>query len=131
MYLKVIINPLMLKEQGLIAPERGSNLTCKDDSTDQFTARSRELMEWRLVGENFPEDRALGDRTQLIRKVSLPRVCPSIDVVGLEFQNERPLRVFLLYSALRILAPIFHTHRTNVVRCFSQLFSNCLTCALV
>lgn len=104
--LQIIIDPLVLVKQGLIAPQRSCNSACRDNTSDQLTSRPGQLVNGTRVRKHLKENSAWRNRLELVREVCLPGVSPAIHIEWLKLKNKRPLRVWLFLATLGMQTPV-------------------------
>ena len=98
--IKVVVDALMLEEEGLVTPEGESDGARDDDTADKVTTGPRELMDGAGVGEYFEKNGTWADGAQLVGEIRLPGVGPTVDVVGFELEDEGP-------AGLRLSGAVF------------------------
>ena len=84
-----------------------------------------------FVSKNFEKNSTRVDCLKLVAEVILPLISPPIDVVWLKVETKRPYWILLLCTILRVLSLIHHTHYSDVISSFGQLFTYSLASALV
>ena len=96
--LDIVLHPVVLKVEFVVAPERGDLVGTRHEPPHEvlFTAKLGSLVE----AEDLKHDCVHGDNSQLVPKVVLILVCPSVDIVRLNINLVGPVRVRLLVSVL-------------------------------
>ena len=66
------------------------------------------ILRWAIVAINSKHDRVFRHNLKLFMEVILELVCPSIDIIGLDINLERPVRVLLLVAILIVLSQLHY-----------------------
>ena len=89
------------------------------------------MLNWAIVTENPEHHSVHGDDCKLVLEVVLVSIGPAIDVVGLNFDHERPVRMRLLPAILVKLGQFHDGHGTCMISNLGQMLANCLSGAIV
>ena len=89
------------------------------------------MLDWAIVSDNPEHHSVHGDYLKLLVEVILVSIGPAIDVVGLNFDHERPVWVVLLFAILVKLGKLHDGHGACMIRNLGQMLANCLSGAIV
>ena len=89
------------------------------------------MLDWAIVSDNPEHHSVHGDYLKLLVEVILVSIGPAIDVVGLNFDHERPVWVILLFAILVKLGKLHDGHGACMIRNLGQMLANCLSGAVV
>ena len=89
------------------------------------------MLNWAIVTENPEHHSVHGDDCKLVLEVVLVSIGPAIDVEGLNFDHERPVRMRLLPAILVKLGQLHNGHGTGVIADLVQVLANGLPGAVV
>ena len=89
------------------------------------------MLDWAIVSDNLEHNSVHGDYRKLVLEVILVSIGPAIDVVGLNFDHERPVWVVLLFAILVKLGKLHDGHGACMIRNLGQMLANCLSGAIV
>ena len=128
----VIFVAMMLEEKFLVAPERWCGLRTGDQPADvALWAFVITVLRRAVVAEDSEHDGVYWHNLKLILEVVLEGVGPAIDIVRLDIDLERPVRVLLLVAELIELSELHNGHGAGVVRNFVQVLANRLSSTVV
>ena len=123
--LDIILVPMVLEEEHLVAPLRASRLRTGHNVTNQSVLAT--VLRRHVVTEDLEHDCVLGDEAQLVLEVVLVLVRPSVDIIGLDIDLERPVWLLLLVSVLIKLGELHDRHGTGMVSDLGQVLANALS----
>jgi len=125
----VVIESSVLKEQLGVAPEGAELVGAGCNPADQFlfATELRRLVE----GEHLEHDGARGDSLDLVLEVILVLVGPAVDIVALELNLERPVRLSLLVTSLIVVSDVHDGGGAKVISHGGELLADSGTSALV
>ena len=89
------------------------------------------MLDWAIVSDNPEHHSVHGDYRKLVLEVILVSIGPAIDVVGLNFDHEGPVRMRLLPAILVKLGQLHDGHGACMVRNLVQMLTNCLSGTVV
>lgn len=89
------------------------------------------MLDWAIVTENPEHHSVHGDDSKLVLEVVLVGIGPAINVVGLNFDVERPVRMRFLPAILVKLGKFHDGHGACMIRNLGQMLANCLSGAIV
>ena len=131
-HLDVVLVTMMLEEKLLVAPERWGGLRTGDEPADvAFWAFVITVLRWAVVAENSEHDGVFWHNLELVLEVVLESVGPAIDIIRLDIDLERPVRVLLLVAVLIELSQLHDGHGTGVIADLVQVLANGLPGAVV
>jgi len=126
---KVVLVTVLLEEQLLVTPERGDSLGAGDNPTDEVVLAAK--LGRLVVGLNL-EDGSVGvELRKLILEVILVLIGPSIDIIRLKLNHERPVGLVLLLAVLIEKRELHEGRGTDVVGGISEPFTVSLAEALI
>lgn len=126
---KVVLVTVLLEEQLLVTPERGDGLGAGDNPTDEVVLATK--LGRLVVGLNL-EDGSVGvELGKLILEVVLVLIGPSIDIIRLKLNHERPVGLVLLLAVLIEKRHLHEGRGTDVVGGISEPFTVSLAEALI
>ena len=128
----VVVVTVMLEEKLLVAPERWGGLRAGDEPADvALGALVVTVLGWAVVAEDSEHDGVNRHNLKLVLEVVLESVGPAVDIVRLDINLERPVRIFLLVAVLIVLGKFHNGHGTGVIGDLSQVLADRLTGAVV
>lgn len=128
----VIVVAMVLEEKLLVAPERWCGLRAGNQPADvALWAFVITVLGRAVVAENSEHDGVYWHNLELILEVVLESVSPAIDIVRLDIDLERPVRVLLLVAVLIVLGQLHNGHGTGVIGNLGQVLANRLSGAVV
>lgn len=94
----IVFVSVVLEEKHFVAPERGGRLRSRDYVADQSLFAA--MLGRRVVAKDLKHYSVLWDDGELVEEVVLILVGPTVDVVRLDIDLERPVRFLLLFTVL-------------------------------
>ena len=130
---QVVLVAMLLEEKPLVSPSRWGGLRARHDPANKLLWAFEQCVKlwWAVPGENLPHGGIRRNNLKLILEIILVLVGPAVDVVGLDLNHERPVRVLLSLAKLIVLRHLHEGISSDKVGSFSQLLSEGLAHALV
>ena len=127
--LEVIFHALRLEEKLRITPEGRDGVRPGHEPADHLiftTALGR-----RIVSVYLEHNRVVRNDRQLVLEVVLVVISPSIGIIRLNFDLERPVRLWLCVSILIVHGEVLDGRGTDEISCSGNMFSKGLSSALI
>jgi len=114
--LDVILVPMVLEEEHFVTPEGGCCLRARHDVTKESFLTT--VLRRRVVTKDLEHNSVGWNVGELVEEVVLIFVSPSINIIRLALELERPVRLLFLITVLVKLSKFHNRHGTSVVRDF-------------
>lgn len=114
--LDVILVPMVLEEEHFVTPERGCCLRARHDVTNEFFLTA--MLRRHVVTKDLEHNSVGWNEGELVEEVILVLIGPSINIIRLALDLERPVRLLFLVAILVKLSELHNRHGTGMVSDF-------------